>query len=108
MTMLNEPILRYFLFSMYFNPNFSRSTNTASIKDGEKEEKTLLSDKKVFNQGINTLNFDVKNGLINLVINHQTHYKTEQSLAEMKKGAFGVVCDGNSKCLLFGCKLESI
>jgi uncharacterized cysteine cluster protein YcgN (CxxCxxCC family) len=43
-----------------------------------------------------------------LVINHQTHFKIERSLTEMKKGAFGVVCDGNSKCLVFGCELESI
>ena len=80
----------------------------AGLCQVEKEEKTVLSDKKVLNKGINTLNFTVKNGLINLVINHQTHFKIERSLTEMKKGAFGVVCDGNSKCLLFGCKLESI
>ena len=34
--------------------------------------------------------------------------ETETSLTEMKKGAFGVVCDVDSKCLLFGCKLGSI
>ena len=95
-------------FRHYLGLRISEHEFALVNKNGEKEEKTVLSDKKVLNKGINTLNFTVKNGLINLVINHQTHFKIERSLTEMKKGAFGVVCDGNSKCLLFGCELESI
>ncbi len=77
-------------------------------KRGTDEKVMPLTDKKVVNKGKNTLNFSLKNGLMNLAINHQTQYQFESSLTEMKKGCFGVVCDENSRCLLYGCKLESV
>ncbi len=95
-------------FRHYTGLRISEDEISVVYKSGEKEEKSVLSDKKVLNKGINTLNFSVKNGLINLDINDLTHLRTELSLTEMKKGAFGVVCDVDSKCLLFGCKLGSI
>jgi len=95
-------------FMHYLGVRISKDAISFVKRDGEIIEIEKKSGKKIFNQGKNTLNFSVKNGLINVEINHLYHYETERSLTEMKKGAFGVVCDENSRCLLYGCKLESI
>ncbi|MBE6107148.1 MAG: ADP-ribosylglycohydrolase family protein [Erysipelotrichaceae bacterium] len=103
-----ELMLRAEDFRHYLGVRISEDAISFVKRDGEIIEIEKKSGKKIFNQGKNTLNFSVKNGLINVEINHLYHYETERSLTEMKKGAFGVVCDENSRCLLYGCKLESI
>ena len=95
-------------FRHYVGLKISEKELSLVFRNGNSIKKSLLSDKKMMNLGKNGLNFIVKNGLINVEINHSYHYETELSLTEMKKGAFGVVCDENSRCLLVGCKLESI
>lgn len=95
-------------FRHYYGVRISEDEIGFVKRDGELIQVNQISSKKMFNQGKNTLNFSVKNGLINVEINHLYHYETERSLTEMKKGAFGVVCDETSRCLLIGCKLESI
>ncbi len=95
-------------FRHYLGIRFGEGAISVVNKNGENEVLRKIEDKKILNQGKNTLNFYVKNGLMNLEINHLYHYEIESSLTEMKKGCFGVVCDEHSRCLLYGCKLESI
>ncbi|MBR5290911.1 MAG: ADP-ribosylglycohydrolase family protein [Erysipelotrichaceae bacterium] len=77
-------------------------------RNGENVQETPIFKSEMELKGKNALNFKVKNDLIEMEINQQYHIEMKRTLTEMKKGSFGVVCDENSRCLLFGCKLESI
>ena len=77
-------------------------------RNGENVQEIPIFKPEMELKGKNTLNFKVKNDLMYLEINQQYHIEMKRTLTEMKKGSFGVVCDENSRCLLFGCKLESI
>lgn len=103
-----DVMLRAEDFRHYAGLRISEQQLSLIMKNGDVCKEFLLTDKKIMNSGKNTLNFKVKNGLINLSINHRHHFDNKCSLTEMKKGAFGVVTDDYSRCLLYGCKLESI